>query len=112
MKALHICNELLIVTAPNAIFALLSKFILDNLNIKLINSDTSKKFNKDKKWKGDSTLSVNHEFFKRLRGLYETHLRDLARHFLNICEKKHCPYPKVIENKVIGIKEDTYRAGA
>lgn len=53
-------------------------------------------------------MSLNCEFFKRLGGLYEVDLRYSAQHLLNILEKKHCQYPKVIVNKITRIKEDTY----
>ena len=70
-------------------------FITSHSNGELIDPDTQKKFNEDKRFDFGPRFQLHHEFLKRLGNLSEDKFEKLATHLLNQTLNRVEPWLKV-----------------
>jgi len=96
LKGSDLTNELDIITAPEEIYQLWSRFIIAHGMGELIDPDTCLPFNKGFDWATKSkNFLLNREFFKSMGGLENEDLKKLAVHLLNETPGRELEYPKV-----------------
>lgn len=100
VKPSDLRNELLIITAPEDVYELWSRFILSYGLGELIDPDTELPFKLMKDWETASKkFTLNREFFKGMGQLDDQDLEVLALHLLNETPGRTLPYPKVSVKK-------------
>ena len=98
-KLSDVKNEVTIITAFDEIFDLWAQFIISHSNGELINPDTLKKFNENKRYDFGPRFQLHREFFKRLSNLSKDEFKKLAIHLLNQTPGRQEPWPKVVVHK-------------
>ena len=98
-KLSDIKNEVIIITASDEMFDLWSQFITAHCNGELIDPDTQKKFNEQKRFDYGPKFQLHREFFKRLGNLSEEEYQKLAIHLLGKTPGRHENWPKVVVHR-------------
>jgi hypothetical protein len=108
LKLSNVKNKVTIITASDEIFSLWVDFITSQSNGELIDPDTQKKLNEDKRFDFGPRFQLHHEFFKRLGNLSKDKFEKLATHLLNQTPNRVEPWPKVVVHKFKSNLPKTY----